>query len=71
MLFILLEYNIMFRCLGIGKKWFDKYYEDVFFKDFVIYNGKKFCLFGYYDKIYDMIVLDNFKIIKEKWLINF
>lgn len=70
MLPILPEYNTMSRRPGIGKKWFDQYYEDVFPKDFITYNGKKFRPPAYYDKIYDTIAPDDFKIIKEKRLTN-
>lgn len=38
---------------GIGKRWFERYVNDVFPSDFVVMRGKKMKPPKYYDKIYD------------------
>ena len=36
---------------GLGKKWFEKFWEDVYPDNFVVMNGKKFKPPGYYDDL--------------------
>ena len=59
------EYITMSRRPGIGKGWFDKYSSDVYPKDFLTINGRKFKPPKYYDKIYDEINPEDFNEIKK------
>ncbi len=59
------EYITMSRRPGIGKRWFEKYYGDIFPKDFITHQGKKWKTPAYYDKLYDSIEPEKFKEIKE------
>ncbi|WNK12699.1 MAG: replication initiator protein [Microvirus sp.] len=45
------EYNTMSRSEGIGSKWFDQYYTDLYPSDQVILGGKQFRVPRYYDKL--------------------
>ncbi len=45
------EYATMSRNPGLGKKWFDNYYADVYPDDEIIINGKKFRPPKFYDKL--------------------
>lgn len=47
------EYITMSRRPGIGQRWFQKYTSDVFPKDFITHEGRKFRSPKYYDDIYD------------------
>jgi len=37
---------------GLGKTWYDKYYKDLYPKDFITHKGKKFRVPRYYDRLY-------------------
>ena len=43
------EYSTMSRRPGIGKKWFDKYWTDIYPKDYITVNGVKCRPGKYYD----------------------
>jgi len=58
------EYATMSRRGGIGKKWFQKFYNDVFPKDFVVIEGRKFPVPKFYDGIYEGIDPVGFSVIK-------
>jgi hypothetical protein len=45
------EYTTMSRQPGLGRSWFDKYWRDIYPKDFVTVEGKKFKPPRYYDKL--------------------
>jgi hypothetical protein len=45
------EFVTMSRRPGIGKEWFEKYHSDLYPKDFVTLNGKKYKPPKYYDNI--------------------
>lgn len=47
------EYVTMSRRPGLGKKWFDKYQNDVFPKDFVTVRGRKVKPPKYYERMYE------------------
>lgn len=64
------EYITMSRRPGIGKKWFDKYKNDVYPKDFVTVNGKKMRPPKYYDTLLEKSRPFEFDAIKEARLIN-
>jgi len=64
------EYITMSRRPGIGKRWFEKFKEDIFPKDFITHDGQKFRSPRYYDKIYDTFCPVDFKNIKRKRLTN-
>lgn len=46
------EYSTMSRRPGLGKGWFDKYWEDIFPCDFVVHEGKKFPVPRFYLELY-------------------
>jgi len=58
------EFITMSRRPGIGRRWFDKYKTDVFPKDFISFEGKKFKSPAYYDRVYDSIDPVSFENIK-------
>ncbi len=60
------EYITMSRRPGIGKRWFEQFGSDVFPKDFVTHDGKKFRPPKYYDNIYDSVCPDALEKIKLK-----
>lgn len=47
------EYATMSVRPAIGKRWFERYAEDVFPEDFVVHDGRKFSVPAYYDKLLD------------------
>ncbi len=47
------EYITMSRRPGVASRWFEKYKDDVFPKDYLTLGGRKFKSPKYYDKIYD------------------
>ncbi len=59
------EYITMSRRPGIGKKWFEKFSSDIYPKDFITCEGKKFRSPKYYDKLYDEINPNFMEDIKE------
>lgn len=60
------EFALMSRRPGIGKPWFDKYGSDVYPKDFVTVNGKKFRPPRYYDSLCARNDPYDFQEIKER-----
>jgi hypothetical protein len=60
------EFNRMSLRPGIGKDWFDKYYNDLYPHDNVIINGKTFKVPRFYDKKYEEMEEKRFKEIKGK-----
>ena len=65
------EYITMSRRPGIGRRFFDKYKSDLYPKDFITHNGKKFKAPKYYDKIYDSIDPESLDKIKNKRKLDF
>lgn len=59
------EYITMSLRPGVGKNWFEKYSMDCYPKDWVTYNGKKFKIPRYYQKLYEV---ENEQ--KMKWIKN-
>lgn len=47
------EYTTMSRRPGIGKLWFEKYYKDLYPKDFVVIQGRKYAVPEYYDREFE------------------
>ena len=64
------EYTTMSRRPGIGKKWFEKYRNDVYPKDFITVNGKKIQPPKYYDKLLEQDNEFDFDQIKEERLMK-
>lgn len=62
------EYITMSRRPGIGKEWYLRYKDDLFPKDFVTHDGKKFKIPSYYDKLYDCDRPKDFSKIRKKRL---
>ena len=62
------EYITMSRRPGIGKRWFDQFKSDLYPKDFITHQGRKFKTPKYYDGIYDDIEPEKFEEIKNKRL---
>lgn len=62
------EYITMSRRPGIGKIWYDRFCSDVYPKDFLTINGKKFRPPKYYDKCYELDDPENLEEIKKKRL---
>ncbi len=60
----------MSRRPGLGKRWFERYQNDVYPKDFITHQGKKFRSPKYYDNIYDVTEPKKFAKVKRKRLIN-
>lgn len=60
------EYIAMSRRPGISRRWFEKYKEDIYTKDFLTDQGKKFQTPRYYDRIYDTIAPVALEAIKAK-----
>lgn len=60
------EFALMSRMPGIGKPWFDKFKTDVYPKDFVTVNGRKYRPPRYYDSLYAREDPHAFEKIKTK-----
>lgn len=65
------EYQVCSNRPGIGRKWFEKYKNDVFPTDEVVYStkqGKKVKIKPpkYYDKLYDKFCPDEFEEVKKR-----
>lgn len=60
------EYCTQSRRPGIGKGWFDKYFQDIYEKDYYAYQGKIFSAPRYYDKIYDALDNKAMEILKRQ-----
>ena len=60
------EYNRMSLKPAIGKRWLEKYYADVYPKDFVTEGGIKFKPPRYYDKMFEHLDPAKMAEIKEK-----
>lgn len=68
------EYQVCSNRPGIGKKWFDQYYSDVYPSDFIVLYGKKQKDGSrkqlkvkpprYYDNLYDKFSPDDFEEVK-------
>jgi len=56
----------MSRRPGIGRAWFEKHSSDVYPKDFITYNGKKFNPPKYYDSIFDIDNPQEFAKVKKR-----
>ena len=61
-------YLAMSRKNGIGKKWFDKYYKDLYPHDYVVINGKKMQVPKFYDQQYEKIEPEKMQKIKNQRL---
>lgn len=62
---ILPEYVSMSRRPGIGRSWFERFKMDLYNKDFVTHEGRKFRAPAYYDKLYSEFDPEGFAKIKE------
>lgn len=61
------EYLTMSRRPGIAREWIEKFYSDVYPKDFITFNnGLKLNPPKYYDRIYDMIDHNEMERIKDE-----
>lgn len=60
------EYSTMSRRPGVGKKWLEKYYTDVYNHDYLIAKEKKYRPPKYYDNLYELIDSNDLKKIKYK-----
>lgn len=60
------EFALMSRMPGIGATWFDEFGNDVYPKDFVTINGRKFKPPRYYDSLYARKNPIKFEKIKQK-----
>lgn len=61
---LLPEYASMSRRPGIGKRWFERFKNEAYNKDFVTVGGKKFKIPSYYDKLFEEIEPDQLEVIK-------
>lgn len=59
------EYITMSRRPGIARKWYQKYKMDLYSKDFTTYNGEKFPIPKYYDKLFDVEYPEKLMAIKK------
>lgn len=48
------EYCTMSRRPAIAKEWFEKYHKDVYPKDYIVHDGKKFKPPKYYDRLFEI-----------------
>lgn len=60
------EYVTMSRRPGIGYNWFKEYFSDLYPKDFITVDGKKFKVPEYYDRLYDCNKPDDMLEVKKK-----
>lgn len=60
------EYTTMSRRPGIGAKWFERYYEQVYARDEVIVNGVRTKPPAYYDRLLGEIDPDKLEEVKAK-----
>lgn len=60
------EYITMSRRPGIGRNFFNEYRQDVYPKDFITFEGKKFKPPAYYDKLYDTIDPETMEVLKRE-----
>lgn len=60
------EYITMSRRPGIGKDWYEKYYEDLFPKDFITHDGKTFRVPKFYCKLFEETYPVEYQRIKER-----
>lgn len=60
------EFALMSRRPGIGKKWFDRYRNDAFPKDFITFRGYKLKPPRYYDMLYQRKDFEEMEKIKNK-----
>lgn len=60
------EYITMSRRPGIGKRWFERYRNDCYPKDFTTENGCKFSIPSYYDGLYELDEPNEFRKLKER-----
>lgn len=58
------EYVTMSRRPGIGKKWFDKFYKEVYQTDSVIVKAKEMLPPKYYDRQYEIIQPEKMEKVK-------
>lgn len=58
------EYATMSRQHGIGKRWFDKYKDEVYPSDFVISNGRQMKPPKYYDLQYEIEESDEYRLVR-------
>ncbi|WNK13025.1 MAG: replication initiator protein [Microvirus sp.] len=57
-------YAVMSLRKAIAKEWLEKYYADIYNKDYVVLRGKKMPAARYYDKLYDKINPEKLKQLK-------
>lgn len=60
------EQITMSRRPGIGKMWFEEFQSDVFPKDFITHQGRRFRTPKYYDALYDALSPEEFEKIQRK-----
>lgn len=60
------EFTRMSNREGIGRRWFETYYKDVYPSDFVTYKNKKFKPPRYYDNIYDTFDPQGLEEVKKR-----
>lgn len=53
------EFAVMSRMPGLGQKWIEKYWKDVYPKDFFTLNGKKMRPIKYYDRWFQRYCADH------------
>jgi hypothetical protein len=64
------EYTTMSRRPGIGKDWFDKYYSDIYPKDYVTIRGKKMKAPKFFDGQYELLYPKEYKELKRKRVLD-
>lgn len=62
------EFCLMSRMPGIGKKWLEKNHQDIYPKDFITINGRKYRPPRYYDQQYARLFPYRFDAIKKSRL---
>jgi hypothetical protein len=60
------EYTTMSRRPGIGKKWLEKFKDDVYPHDYVVVNGSKMKVPSYYDKLFESMDPEEYEKLKTK-----
>lgn len=64
------EYTTMSRRPGIAKNWIEKYKNDVYPHDFIIYKGQHYQPPRYYDHLYELASPEDYEKIKDQRILN-
>lgn len=60
------EFAIMSKDPAIGKTWFEKYWNDVYPRDYIHIDGQKYKPPRYYDKLLERMNFKMYEVVKER-----